>query len=144
MKLDCMGIRGNILRWIEVLLSDREQRVLVDSQSSDWEKVTSCVPQGSILGPLLFLMYVNVELNSSVHLFADDCAIFREVTCKKDCDGLQADLNRLYYWTQLWQLTPNQFKSKAMRITNKLKKIGYTYSLNGVPLGGSIPSDISG
>ena len=64
----------------------------MDGQSSDWEKVTSGVPQGSILGPLLFLMYVNdiiVELNSSVRLFADDCEIFSEVTCKKDCDGLQ-------------------------------------------------------
>ena len=137
MKLDCMGIRGNILRWIEIFLSDREQRVLVDCQSSDWEKVTSGVPQGSILGPLLFLMYVNdiiAELNSSVRLFADYCAIFSEVTCKKDCSGLQADLNRLYYWTQLWQLTLNQSKCKAIRITNKLKKIGYTYSLNGAPL----------
>jgi len=75
-----------------------------------------------------------VELNSSVHLFADDCTIFREITCKKDCDGLQADLKRLYYWTQQWQLTLNQSKCKAMRITNKLKKIDYTYSLNGVPL----------
>jgi len=95
-----LKIRGNILRWIEVFLSDREQRVLVDGQSSDWEKVTSGVPQWSILEPLLFLMYVNdinVELNSSVRLFADDCAIFREITCKKDCDDLQADLNRLYY-----------------------------------------------
>ena len=75
----------------------------MDGQSSDWEKVTSGVPQGSILGPLLFLMYVNniiVELNSSVRrLFVDDCAIFSEVTCKKDCDGLQVDLNWLYYWT---------------------------------------------
>ena len=98
-----MGIRGKILRWIEVFFSDREQRVLlVDGQSSGWEKVTSGVPQGSILGPLFFLMYVNdinVELNSSVRLFADDCTIFREVTCMKNCDGLQADLNRLYYWT---------------------------------------------
>ena len=76
MKLNCMGIKGNILRWIEVLLSDREQRVLIDGQSSDWEKVTSGVPQGSTLGPLLFLIYVNdinMELNSSVCLFADFC-----------------------------------------------------------------------
>jgi len=52
----------------------------------------------------------------------------------KDCDGLQADLKILNCWTQQWQLTLNQSKCKAMRITNKLKKIDYTYSLNGVPL----------
>ena len=71
MKLDCMGVRGNLLRWIDAFLRDREQRVVVEGQSSDWRKVTSGVPQGSILCSLLLLIYVNdidVGLGSSIHL----------------------------------------------------------------------------
>ena len=137
MKLECMGVRGNILRWISAFLSVREQRVLVDGQSSDWMQVTSGVPQGSVLGPLFFLVFVNDidgGLTSSVRLFADDCAIFRVVSSKQDCDGLQADLDQLYRWTQLWQLSLNLSKCKAMRITNKRATIEYTYKLNNVLL----------
>ena len=133
MKLDYMVIRGNLLSWIEAFIHDREQRVSVEGQSSDWRKVTSGVPQGSVL----FLMYINdidVGLSSSVRLFADECAVFRVITCKMDCDALQSDLNRLNHWTQLWQLTSNQSKCKVMRITNKRNKIHYTYSLNNASL----------
>ena len=59
MKLDCMGIRGNLLSWIAAFLHNREQRVFVEGQSSEWMKVISGVPQGSILGALLFFIYIN-------------------------------------------------------------------------------------
>ena len=97
-----------------------------------WAKPGPC-----ILGPLLFLVYINdlnAGLSSSVRLFADDCAICRVINNKKDCDDLQADLDRLYNWTQLWQLNLNQSKCKVMRITNKRKKFHYTYHLNTAPL----------
>ena len=118
-NMDCMGIRGNLLSWIAAFLHDREQRVFVGL--SGWRWYHAGVPQGSILGPLLFLIYINnlnAGLSSSVRLFADDYAIFRVITNAKDCDDLQADLNRFYYWTQLWQLNLNQSKCKVMRITN--------------------------
>lgn len=130
-----MGVRGNVLRWIRAFLSDREQRVLVDCQSFNWVQVMSGVPQGSVLGPLFFPLFVNDingGLTSSIRLFADDCAIFRAVICLSD--GLQADLDQLYQWTQLRQLSLNISKCKAMTITNKRATIEYTYKLNNVLL----------
>ena len=78
LKLDCIGVRGNLLRWIQAFLVSRRQRVVVDGCSSDWSPVSSGVSQGSILGPLLFLLYVNdigAHLKSQIRLFADDCTI---------------------------------------------------------------------
>ena len=101
LKLDNIGIRGNLLNWITGFLEGRRQRVLVDGQKSDWVKVTSGVPQGSILGPLLFLVYVNDigdDLESHTRLFADDCTLFREVSSKHDSCALQHDLTNLYNW----------------------------------------------
>jgi len=142
-----MGIRGYLFSWIATFLYDQEQRVLVEGQSFQWMKVISGVPQGFILGPLLFLVNINdlnAGLSSTVRLFADDCAIFRVVTNMKDCDDLHADLNWVYYWTQLWQLNLNQSKCKVMRITNKRNKFHYTYSLNTHPWNGLTLLDILG
>ncbi len=79
LKLDAIGIRGSLLDWIEAFLSNREQRVILNGSHSQWEPVSSGVPQGSILGPLLFLVYVNDisdDITSPMRLFADDCAIY--------------------------------------------------------------------
>ena len=132
--LEHIGIRGILLHWIEAFLSDREQRVLIDGHSSDWAQVISGVPQGSILGPLLLLVYVNdigTSLTSTVKLFADDCTLYREIRNKDDAELLQYDLNKLYLWTRQWL---NASKCKVMRITNKKIFISFDYKLNDLSL----------
>ena len=104
----------------------------MDGQKSDWVKVTSGVPLGSILGPLLFLVYVNDigdDLESHTRLFADDCTLFREVSSKHDSCALQHDLTNLYNWSQKWNLQLNSSKCKVMYVSNK-KKIQYQYHIN--------------
>ena len=92
LKLESVGIRGKLLQWIRNFLLDRYQQVLIDGQSSDWEPVSSGVPQGSMLAPLLFIVYLNdieEQMNSSIKLFADDCAIYRQIIpwCMGDRHG---------------------------------------------------------
>ncbi len=103
LKLDHIGIRGDLLEWIRGFLLNRKQRVLCDRVTSDWDNVPSGVPQGSILGPLLFIIYVNDignTFSSQARLYADDCTIFRNVSSQQDQISLQRDLNQLFEWTQ--------------------------------------------
>ena len=137
LKLEHIGIKGELLDWIKGFLSNRRQRVLCDGVTSCWEGVISGVPQGSILGPLLFIIYVNDigdNISSHTRLFADDCTIYRDVSSKQDCDSLQEDLNQLYNWTQKWQLSLNTSKCKVMSISNKRITCYYTYSINNCML----------
>ncbi len=81
LKLTQLGIDGNINRWIGSFLRDRKQRVVVDGDHSDWADVKSGVPQGTVMSPLLFLVYINdlpQNISSSVRLFADDYVIYKE------------------------------------------------------------------
>ena len=136
-KLDNIGIRGDILNWIRAFLSDCQQRVLLDNQCSEWTTVTSGVPQGSILGPLLFLVYVNdisTNMSSETRLFADDCTLFRNVSCKQDCISLHNDLTKIFSWSQTWQLSLNISKCKVLCISNKRSSPSYTYMMNNSPL----------
>ena len=85
------------LKWIDSFLCFRQQRVVVNGVKSDWAQVLSGVPQGTVLGPLLFSLYINdisSDIESEIRLFADDCVCYREIKDEKDTMKLQRDIDR--------------------------------------------------
>ena len=104
-KLTSYGITGNTHNWITSFLSNRKQRVLVNGALSDTTDVTSGVLQGSVLGPILFLLYINdindinENIQSSIRLFADDSIIYRKINSNIDHQILQTDLIQLEKWS---------------------------------------------
>ena len=116
-------------------LTYRKQRVVINGAYSDWANVTSGVPQGTVLGPLLFLLYVNdldsVVKNSKIKLFADDVLLYAPANTQQECSALQDDLTAISNWTNCWQLKLNIVKCEALAITNKRKPVNFTYCING-------------
>ena len=101
LKLHRYGIRGPSLKWIQAFLSGRTQTVVLENEKSDTVHVTSGVSQGSVLGPILFLIYINDlrdRTRSKVRLFADDTAIYLAVSNLQDAQILQQDLDQLHEW----------------------------------------------
>jgi hypothetical protein len=95
-KLKFYGIKNQTLNWISAFFNkNRTQTVVLDGESSDIAPVTSVVPQGTVLGPVLFLVYINdlPEYLKSSQLFADDSIIYKTIKSQKDCDNLQEDLD---------------------------------------------------
>lgn len=109
-KLTSFGIHDKLLKWFSSYLTDREQRVVIDGEESSWLPVLSGVPQGSILGPLLFVLYINDLprcVTSMVGLYADDTKLCRKITSVDDCKLLQRDLDMLIEWSKKWKLKFN-------------------------------------
>ena len=109
-KLAYYGIQGDIHKWINSWLSQRTQCVVVDRESSDFVRVMSGVPQGTVLGPLMFLLYINhisENLTSHIRLFPDDCIMYKTITTAEDSIHLQEDLDILFNWTKCWQMQFN-------------------------------------
>ena len=133
LKLKCHGIDGSLLRWLRCFLSDRKQRVVVRGTHSSWSCVTSGVPLGTILGPILFLIYVNdisSNISSTLRTFADDTKAYRELSnIAKDSEALQLDVDQLLSWASKWQLRFNPDKCVVLRITHKRDFSLPTYSL---------------
>jgi len=106
-KVSLYGINGSALMWIENFLTLRTTRVGVRGYFSDWFQVLSGVPQGSVLGPLLFLLFVN-ELHSwivnSMRMFADDTKVWTYIRSTEDSQSLQKDLDSLTTWSKEWLL----------------------------------------
>ena len=112
-------MRGRLLRWIEHFLIGRRQRVRVAESCSAWNPVISGIPQGSVLGPILFVCYINdmpETIVSIIQMYADDTKLFRKIDGEIDRRALQDDLDRLVLWAKKWQLKFNVEKCKVMHI----------------------------
>ena len=113
-KLSCNGINNNLLQWIKDYLTDHSQCVLLDGVSSKSHPVLSGVPQGSVLAPLLFLIYINDitdSIISTIRLYADNALIYRVINSKTDTTCLQNDLLTLKNWAKKWQMKFNPSKN---------------------------------
>ena len=135
-KITRYGITGHTQRWIRQFLSDRKQTVVLDGEQSSAVPVTSGVPQGSVLGPCLFLLYINdvaQGLDSTVRLFADDTIAYMVIGATADATRLQQDLDRLAHWEDLLQMQFHPEKCQVLRVTKKTKAnvLNASYTLHG-------------
>ena len=134
-KLDRAGIDRQARNWIKSFLSGRSQKVIIDGEESESVPVTSGVSQGSVLGPILFLIFIDdmpqYTKHSQIRLFADDTIVYLTVSAIDDCGKLQEDLKRLEKWEEEWQMEFHPAKCKVLRITRKKNKITFPYTLHG-------------
>ena len=133
-KLHQYGIRGHALAWIRAFLGNRSQTVVLEGEESGSVPVTSGVPQGSVLGPILFLVYINDlpdELSSQVRLFADDTAVYLTIGGAEDGKVLQTDLDRLSVWEDRWDMEFNPSKCQVVRVTSSRTLFDIAYTLHG-------------
>ena len=137
-KLDCAGIDPQTSAWVKSFLSSRTQKVVIDGEESDAVSVTSGVPQGSVLGPILFLVYIDdmpkYTQHSRIRLFADDTIVYLTVTNMDDCQKLQDDLKRLEVWEKEWLMELHPAKCHVLRITRKKSTATFPYTLHGEAL----------
>ena len=137
-KLHHYGVRGKTLSWIQSFLAGRTQHVTLEGQASSTSPVTSGVPQGTVLGPLLFLVYIN-DLPSrdkaTPRLFADDCFLYRIIKSPEDAQALQDYLDALQQWEKDWLKSFNPDKCEVIQITKKRKPIDANHTIHGKELG---------
>ena len=120
-KLQAYGIEGGLLKWIEEFLRNRKQRVRVLDYHSEWRDVTSGIPQGSVLGPVLFIIFINDLpdcVDSVCKIFADDTKVYRAIKTQADQSILQQDLIRLCEWCKQWLLQFSIQKCKTVQFGN--------------------------
>lgn len=128
-KLQAHGIQGKLLGWITEWLRDRRQAVCINGILSEWRPVISGVPQGSVLGPIMFLIYIN-DLDNGVTnwilKFADDTKLFGRASSPEGVATLQTDINQLIRWSEEWQMLFNRDKCKVMHIGRSNKQAPYS------------------
>ena len=125
-KLKSIGISGKLLKWFRNYLTERMQRVVINGYTSEFKLVEAGVPQGSILGPLLFLIYINYivrEFHCNVRLFADDTSLYIVVENPVTAANLlNNNLGRVHSWAGVWLVDFNASKIESMRLTRKRNK----------------------
>jgi hypothetical protein len=126
-KLERLGFRGQFHNCIRNSLSNRYQRVCVNVNTSGWRLIRVGVPQGSVLGPLMFLLYINDITNNiegGIRLFADDTCLYLPTN---DVEFSSRTLNRnleiIWDWSQKWRLRFNPTKTKSLILTRKTNKL---------------------
>ena len=146
LKLEAHGVSGKVLQWIQSWLTARLQRVVLNGSTSDWIPVTSGVPQGSVLGPILFVVFIN-DLDEVLDLvdgfvskFADDTKYGRVIRNEEDQAKMQRDIDKLLEWADKWQMDFNAKKCKMMHFGGK--NLRYTYCMGGYAPGGTILENV--
>lgn len=132
LKLSAYGFKGELLDWISDWLSKRQQRVKLGDHESEWCQVTSGVPQGSVLGPLLFVVFINDlpdEITHKIKMFADDSKIIGVINSFEDQKTLQDDINRSVEWSNTWLMRFNVKKCKVMHVGKKNKRSEHVYTM---------------
>ena len=133
-KLHGYGVRGNVLNWVRDFLSDRSQFVSINDQMSSKINVTSGVPQGSVLGPTLFIYFINdlpQVANTFFKIFADDTKAYLPIHNVSDQASLQETVDKLVEWSEKWLLKFNGSKCKVLHIGKNNPKYQYTISDDG-------------
>ena len=128
------GVSDQIINWARSFLIGRTQTVVLDGDKSTEVPVTSGVPQGSVLGPLLFLIYINdlpSTVSSQIRLFADDTAVYLTISSLSDAQSLQKDLERMEVWEKEMDMEFNPSKCQVIHLSKNKKIIKHQYRLHG-------------
>ena len=128
------------MEWIKSFLLGRSQRLQVNAEKSGWADVISGVPQGTVLGPFLFITYINdivcnLYLNSKIKLFADDAVMYREIWSSQVEVTFQNDIDSITDWAKTWQMSLNFDKCNVMSITTSNSESTISSQMSRVPLG---------
>ena len=128
------GAKGKLLSWMKDFLQDRKMCTVIRGEHSEWEQVTSGVPQGSVLAPIMFIVFMNdlgtnISQESYINMFADDAKILRRITDENSCESLQKDIDTLNNWSNTWSMEFNSKKCHVVRFGDSKNRPIHPYRL---------------